>query len=197
MYFSAGNLLAALILTMISSIILGMGMPTSAAYILIASLGAPALIKLGIPLLAAHMFILYFGIMSSITPPVALVSYTAAGIAGANIMKTCYTAIRVALVAFIVPFMFAYNQAILLIGRWDAILRVVFTGSIGAIMLAAALGGWLFIRANFLERLFMLVGSIALIHPGKMTDLAGFLFAISAVASQWYRDKLHHKKTVL
>jgi TRAP transporter 4TM/12TM fusion protein len=187
MYFSAGNILIALVITMISSIILGMGMPTSAAYILISSLGAPALIKLGIPMLSVHMFILYFGIMSGITPPVALVSYTAAGIAGADIMKTGFTSMRVALVAFIVPFMFAYNQAIFLVGRWEAILRVIFTGSIGAVMLAAALSGWLFTRASFIERLLMLTGSIGMIHPGITTDFGGLFCVMVAVGTHWFR----------
>ena len=135
--WSRGQLFLALPLTMLASILLGMALPTTAKYVVLSTLAAPALVRLGIPAMAAHMFILYFGVVADITPPVALAAYAGAGLAKANAMKTGWTACQVGLAAFIVPFMFAYSPSLVLIGTGGEILLAFITASIGVVTLAA------------------------------------------------------------
>ena len=140
---SQGNLFLALLLTAMGSIVLGMGLPTTAAYVVLAALGAPALIQLGVPVLAAHLFIFYFGCISNVTPPVSLAAYAASGIAGAPPLKTAWTAMVLAFAGFLVPFMFVYGPPLLLMGSPGEIVLVVGTGVAGVTALAASTMGYL------------------------------------------------------
>ena len=165
-----GNLFLALLLTALGSIVLGMGLPTTAAYVVLAALGAPALIELGVPLLAAHLFIFYFGCISNVTPPVSLAAYAASGIAGSPPLKTAWTAMLLASAGFLVPFMFVYAPALLLDGSFLEISLVTGTGIAGVTALAAAAMGFLRQRLVGWERLLLLGAAFALIFPGLISD---------------------------
>ncbi len=171
---AGGSLLLALIATMVVAIILGMGMPTTAAYAIGASVLAPALIKLGVIPLAAHMFLLYFAVLSAITPPVALASFAAASLAKAGMWDTGVQAVRLAIAGFIVPYMFVYGPAILVgQGPWLPTLLALATGTIGTLCLAGAAIGYFLRPATVLERLLLLPTSLLLIRPGLLTDGLG------------------------
>ena len=165
-----GNLFVALLLTALGSIVLGMGLPTTAAYVVLAALGAPALIELGVPLLAAHLFIFYFGCISNVTPPVSLAAYAASGIAGSPPLKTAWTAMLLASAGFLVPFMFVYAPALLLEGSLLEISLVTGTGIAGVTALAAAAMGFLRQRLAGWERVLLLGAAFALIFPGLISD---------------------------
>ncbi len=171
--FAGGSLLPALLITMLAGIILGMGMPTTPAYIMQAALLVPALIKLGVEPMAAHMFALYFACLSAVTPPVALAVYAAASIGGAGLWGSGLQALKFAAAGFIVPFFFVYNPALLFSGPWDEILRAVVTGSVGVIALAAGLEGYFLRTATWFERALFLVAAFLLIDPGGYTDMIG------------------------
>lgn len=176
---AGGSLLLTLIFTMISSIILGMGLPTVAAYIVQVALTVPALIELGVTPLAAHMFIFYFAIISAITPPVALAAFAGAGIAGSDPMRTGMIALRLGIGAFIVPYMFVYGPSILLIGTPLEIILTLITAIIGIYGIAAGAEGWLKRNMKWWERLIIIGSSLILIKPGIVTDmigLAGIIF---------------------
>ncbi|MDP2398240.1 MAG: TRAP transporter permease [Burkholderiales bacterium] len=177
-------LVLALILTMLAGIILGMGMPTTPAYIVMVSLLVPAIIKLGAIPPAAHMFAFYFAILSAITPPVALAVYAAAGIAKAPLWEAGWTAVRVGAAGFIVPFMFIFEPSLLMIGDWHVILQSFVTASIGTVCLAAGLFGYLARSALVWERLFLLGAAILLIKPGFVTDLSGAGLVLAVLVSQ-------------
>ena len=151
-------------------VIFGMGLPSLPAYILVATFGAPALVQAGVPVLAAHLFVMYFAISSGITPPVCLVAYAGAAIADAPPMKTGFTAFKLGIAAFIVPFIFIFEPALLLMGDWATILQAVFT----AVCLASSMQGWLFTESSPAERVMMFVAGIVLVYPGLLTDLIGF-----------------------
>jgi TRAP transporter 4TM/12TM fusion protein len=163
----------ALLLTMLAGIILGMGMPTTPAYIVMVSLLVPALIKLGAIPPAAHMFAFYFAILSAITPPVALAVYAAAGLAKANLWQSGWTAVRVGAAGFVVPFMFVFEPSLLMIGEWQEILHSFATASIGTICLAAGLFGYLLRPARLWERALLVTAALLLIKPGLQTDIVG------------------------
>ncbi|WP_148251973.1 TRAP transporter permease [Aidingimonas lacisalsi] len=171
--------LLALFFAMCISILLGMGMPTTAAYAVAASVVAPGLINIGIQPLVAHFFVFYFAVVSAITPPVALASYAASGISGANAMATSVTSFKIGLAAFIVPFMFFYSPAMLMEGSWLQILRVACTATLGIVLLAAAVQAWFFGPVKAWMRLVMLVGAVSMIYGGIYSDLAGL--AIGAI----------------
>lgn len=180
---AAGRLLPALIATMVVAIILGMGMPTTAAYAIGASVLAPALIKLGVAPLGAHMFLLYFAVISAITPPVALASFAAAGLAKAPMWDTAIQAVRLAIAGFIVPYMFVYGPAIL-VGQapWQHTVLALATGTIGTLCLAGVAIGYLLRPASLLERLLLLPAALLLIRPGWLTDGLGLgLLAVVVV----------------
>jgi TRAP transporter 4TM/12TM fusion protein len=181
------NVLLALIVTAIAGIILGMGMPTTPAYIVMVALLVPAIIKMGIVAPAAHLFALYFAILSAITPPVALSVFAAAGIAGANMWTSGLAAVRAAAPAYIIPFMFVYEPALLFIlaeGQvWYHAVWPIMTAMIGVIGLAGGLFGWLFGHANMAQRALLVVGALSLIKPGGVTDLFGF--GILAAVTIW------------
>ena len=170
---SQGNLFVLLLLTMLASLILGMGVPPVAAYIVLAILVVPALIKLGVYPLAAHLFVFYFATIAGITPPMAPDAFVAAGISGAPMMQTALTACRLAVVIFVVPYMFVYNKALLLVGSWGQILLVCVTAFLGVFGLAYAAQNYLGEKLPFYLRLPLLFGSLILIYPGWLTDLAG------------------------
>jgi len=172
---SQGNLLAALGLTALGSIILGMGLPTTAAYVVLAALGAPALVELGVPLLAAHLFIFYFGCISNVTPPVSLAAFAAAGIADSSPLRTATTAAVLASAGFLVPFMFIYGPPLLLDGSLGEIAGVSLTAGLGVVALASAAMGYG--RRHLLpwERVLLGAGAFCLVVPGLVTDGAGLL----------------------
>jgi TRAP transporter 4TM/12TM fusion protein len=178
-------LVLALILTMLAGIILGMGMPTTPAYIVMVSLLVPAIIKLGAIPPAAHMFAFYFAILSAITPPVALAVYAAAGLAKANLWETGWVAVRVGAAGFIVPFMFVFEPSLLMIGHWSVILHSFVTATIGTICLAAGLFGYLLREARIWERVALVAAAVLLIKPGIVTDLIGAGLLLAVVAVQW------------
>jgi TRAP transporter 4TM/12TM fusion protein len=172
---SQGNLFLALLLTALGSIILGMGLPTTAAYVVLAALGAPALIELDVPVLAAHLFIFYFGCISNVTPPVSLAAYAASGIAGSPPLQTAWTAMVLAFAGFLVPFMFVYGPPLLLVGSPGEVLLVVGTGVAGVTALAASAMGYLRGGLAFWQRVLLGAAAGALIVPDLATDCLGLL----------------------
>jgi TRAP transporter 4TM/12TM fusion protein len=188
---SGGILIVTLIFTMITSIILGMGLPTVAAYIVQVPLTIPALIELGVSPLAAHMFVFYFAALSAITPPVALAAFAAAGLSGSDPMKTGMTAVRLGLAAFIVPYMFVYGETLLLVGDVPNIILSVVTSIIGIIGIACAAEGWLIRNALWYERVILFIGAILMINPGILTDLIGF----AILALVFFYQKFNPKST--
>jgi TRAP transporter 4TM/12TM fusion protein len=184
----AGNsLIPALIFTMFAGIVLGMGLPTTAAYIVQAALLIPALIKLGVPLIAAHLFVFYFAIISAITPPVAMAVYAAAGISGSNLWKTGLEAVRIGATGFIIPFMFVYGSSLLMIGSIGTIITTVISSSIGVVALSAGLMGWFFKEATYPERVMLVAGALLLIKPGLYTDAVGLTLLIIVIVIQKLR----------
>jgi len=186
---SHGYLWPALILTMIVSIILGMGLTTTAVYITLAVLVIPGIIEMKVLPVAAHMFCFYFGVISNITPPVALAAFAAAGIAGTNPMKTGWEACKIGCVAFIIPFMFVYNPEIMLIGAPLNIVLALGTASLGAMVLGAAVGNFLLAQNRSWERMALFTAALLLIKPGWTTDLIGLSLVGSVSFSQWFRKK--------
>ncbi len=172
---SQGSLFLALLLTALGSIVLGMGLPTTAAYVVLAALGAPALVELGVPLLAAHLFIFYFGCISNVTPPVSLAAYAASGIAGSPPLRTAWTAMILASAGFLVPFMFVYGPPLLLVGSPGGIALAVGTAVAGVTALAASTMGYLNRRLAPWERVLLGGGAVALIFPGLASDGFGLL----------------------
>ncbi|MEL6317638.1 MAG: TRAP transporter large permease subunit, partial [Pseudomonadota bacterium] len=173
--------LLALIFAMAVAILLGMGMPTTAAYAVAASVVAPGLVELGIPLLTAHFFVFYFAVVSAITPPVALASYAAAGISGANAMETSVASFKIGIVAFVVPFMFFYSSALLMDGEALEIARVFVTATFGVFLLASAVQGWFMSApAVWFVRVALAVAALFMISGGLVTDIVGVAIAAGA-----------------
>ena len=180
--------LLALIFAMFISILLGMGMPTTAAYAVAASVVAPGLVQLGIEPLTAHFFVFYFAVVSAITPPVALASYAAAGISGANAMETSVASFRIGIAAFIVPFMFFYNSALLMEGDWFTIARALVTATFGVYLLSGGVLGWFGqIRAPWPVRIMLIVSALLMIEGGLWTDVAGVALAVISFLVQRQR----------
>jgi len=177
------SLVIALIVTAMAGIVLGMGMPTTPAYIIMVSLLVPALIKLGAIEPAAHMFAFYFAILSAITPPVALAVFAAASLAKANLWDAGWAAVKIGAAGFIVPFMFVYEPAMLMIGSWWEIALAAASGTAGCVLLAAGLHGYLLRRCGWWERALLIAAAGCLIKPGAATDLAGI--AAAAVVVSW------------
>jgi len=177
--------LLALFFAMCISILLGMGMPTTAAYAVAASVVAPGLVQLGIPALTAHFFVFYFAVLSAITPPVALASYAAAGISGANPMETSVASFKIGIAAFVVPFMFFYNGALLMDAPWYEILRASVTAIIGVFLLSAGVQGW-FVgrRAGWIIRVALIGAALFMIEGGLLSDAIGLALAVAAFALQ-------------
>ncbi|MDP5084572.1 MAG: TRAP transporter large permease subunit, partial [Yoonia sp.] len=173
------------------AILLGMGMPTTAAYAVAASVVAPGLVQLGIPTLTAHFFVFYFAVVSAITPPVALASYAAAGISGANPMATSVASFKIGISAFIVPFMFFYNGAILMDGTWPEIIRAGATAVFGVFLLSSGVQGWwVGDRAAWPIRIGLILVALFMIAGSLLTDLVGIGGAVALyLVAQFTRSK--------
>ncbi len=170
---SGGVQFFALLLVMFASLLLGMGLPTSAAYVIVAAVTAPPLVEMGVPVLSAHFFVLFFACISSLTPPVAVASYAAAGVAHADPTRTGFTGVRLGIAGFLIPFLFVYWPGLLMEGHWTNILIAVVPAFIGVAGLAVASIGWLFRRLNIGLRLIYFVCSFMMLMPGVGTDIAG------------------------
>jgi len=169
-----GSLLVTLLLTMVAALVLGTGLPTSATYIITSIMAAPALVQLGVPKLAAHMFVFYFGILADLTPPTAISTYATSSIAGADVWRTQWKAMMLALSGFVIPFSFAYDPSLLLIAAGPgAIALRTAAATLGIVMLGAGLIGYLMGPTRPWERLLLLAGSFLLIFPGLVGDLVG------------------------
>ena len=171
---SGGHLIITMFLTMLACFVLGMGLPTSAAYIVAAAVAPTAMVKLGVPIEAAHMFIFYYACLSSITPPVALASFAASGLCGAPSGKVGWTAVRLGIIGFIVPYMFVYSPELLMQGEAYRIVIAFCTSCIGAFCLATAFQGYFRTNAKWYVRIMMGAASLLLIDSGLVTDAIGF-----------------------
>lgn len=183
---SNNHLIIALFLTMICCIVLGMGVPTTANYCIMAATCAPILIRMGVPALAAHFFVFYFGIVADITPPVALAAYAGSAIAKANPMKTAFNASRLAIAVFIVPYVFCFSPALLMIDtNAGEVIRIVITSFIGIFGVAAGLEGYLKTKMNVLQRVIFVVSGLMLIFPSWITDIVGIVLIAGVIAWQY------------
>jgi TRAP transporter 4TM/12TM fusion protein len=184
---SGGSILFLLMISMLTSIAFGMGMPTTPCYILLATLVGPALTDMGVPKLLAHLFLFYFGMLSMITPPVAMAAYTAAAIAGDSFYRTGFLAWRMALPIFIIPYFFVYYPGLTLMGSWQSILISIFDALIGLTACSIALTGYFRGELHLWERAILLFGGLGLIHKGIVTDIIGI--AILAIFLFWKMRK--------
>ena len=177
------NVLIALFLTMICCIVLGMGVPTTATYCIMAATCAPILVRMGVPMVAAHFFVFYFGIVADLTPPVALAAYAGSAIAQANPMKTALESTKLAIGAFIVPYAFALSPSMLLIDTTvPEVILITVTSLVGIASVSAAMEGYLFGRLSWFRRGLALLGGLMMIYPGTMTDVVGLVLSGSVVA---------------
>lgn len=184
------KLIIALVLTMLCCIVLGMGVPTTANYCIMAATTAPILIRMGVPIAAAHFFVFYFGIVADITPPVALAAYAGSAIAKSNPMKTAFTASRLAIAAFIVPYMFCLSPALLMIDTTAVeVVLISITAIIGIFALASGLEGYCFTDMNKIIRILVVIGGLLLIYPGIVTDGIGFVLVIGSLAFQYLSSR--------
>ena len=188
------SMFLALFLTMICCIVLGMGVPTTANYVIMATITAPILVKMGIPILAAHMFVFYFGIVADITPPVALAAYAGSAIAKSNPLKTGVTATRLAIAAFVIPYMFVYNPKMLFLGaQWYDIVLIVITSFIGIYAVASGLEGHMQVKLPIWQRLLVLAGGLMLIIPETITDIVGVVLVALIIVLQVTAEKKQKK----
>ena len=187
----AGNsVFVALLLTMVCCIVLGMGVPTTATYCIMAATCAPILVRMGVPLVAAHFFVFYFGIVADLTPPVALAAYAGSAIAQANPMKTAIQATKLAIGAFIVPYAFALSPAMLLIDTTaPEVIMIVITSLIGIASVSASMEGYIMGDLNWFQRGLMLVGGLMMIYPGTMTDLIGIALSGAVLVMKYVSNK--------
>ncbi len=192
----AGNqVIIALFLTMLCCIVLGMGVPTTANYCIMAATCAPILIRMGVPPIAAHFFVFYFGIVADLTPPVALAAYAGAAIAQGNPMKTAFTATKLAIAAFIVPYVFALNPAMLFIDTtaWEVVL-ICITSLVGIFAVSASLEGYFIHRMPWYQRVLSLIGGLLMIYPGAVTDAIGVALAAIVLVLQFVTRKKYSLK---
>ncbi|WP_264372020.1 TRAP transporter permease [Salicibibacter halophilus] len=184
------SLFLTLLFTMVACIVLGMGMPSIPAYIITATMAAPALVELGVQPVVAHLFVFYFGIFANITPPVALAAFAAAGLSGGGPMRTGFHALKLALAGFVIPFMFVYNDALLLIDTtvMEGII-VIITATIGVIMLGIAAERYFLYKLNLLFSGLMAVGGVMFLYPGTMSDVIGLAILLLILAIQFISKK--------
>lgn len=201
--FGAGSLFWTLFLTMLASIVLGMGLPSIPAYIITATMTAPALAEFGIPVLVAHLFVFYFGIFANITPPVALAAFAGAGISGGDPMRTGLNALRLSIAGFIIPYLFVYNPAMLMIDTTDIavnatefalppiweIISITVTAIIGIIGLSATAEGYFQTRLNVLFRIVLGAGALMLIVPETLTDIIGLTIVLGIFVINFLKSK--------
>lgn len=187
---AGGQLLLTMLFTMIASLILGMGAPTTANYVITSTIAAPALVALGVPLLAAHMFVFYFGIVADITPPVALAAYAGSGIARSNPFMTGVIATKLAIAAFIIPYVFVYSPQLLLIDSTPAGVALNFiSASLGMVAIGSAMIGFFQANMNIFERVIFLIGGLMLIDPGSTTDVIGIIMLTFGCFIQWRKRR--------
>jgi len=180
-----GNLMLTLFFTMIASILLGMGLPTTAKYIILSIMAAPALIDLGVNPLAAHLFILYFGVIADLTPPVAVAAYAGAGISGGNSMNTGFIAVRLAVAGFMIPYIFALDPGLMFIDSTIShTILLIITSLAGVLALGAAAGGYLLDHVKIYERIILLISAIALLRPDFSTDIVGIILLAGIIFLQ-------------
>ncbi len=183
-HLSKDMLLPALMLTMLAGMILGMGIPTTPAYIIMTALLVPAIVKLGVIVPAAHMFAFYFAILSAITPPVALAVFAASGIAKSDLWRTGWAAVKIGATGFIVPYMFVYEPSLLMIGPWPQILSSCTTAIIGVLLFSGGLHQYFVTATNWWQRPMLIAAGLLLIKPGWESDITGAVLAITVIATQ-------------
>jgi TRAP transporter 4TM/12TM fusion protein len=193
--FAGGALLPTLFLTMIASLILGMGSPTTANYVITSTIAAPAIILLGVPDLSAHLFVFYFGIVADITPPVALAAFAAAAISGGEPFRTGVESTKLAISAFIIPYMFVLSPELLMIDTtWTYLIWVVFTAFTGMIAISAGVIGFWMRKMNWIERIVSLGTGLCLIYPEKISDIIGLILFAILLALQYFYKRGHVPK---
>jgi TRAP-type uncharacterized transport system fused permease subunit len=195
--YAGGSLLLTAIYTSLIVWIVGLAVPVTASYIICAVIAAPALIQLGVPDFAAHMFIFYYAVLSEVSPPTALSPFAAAAITGGDPYKTTLQCWKYTVPAFLVPFMFVLDPSgtgLLLTGsfktlgtaNWGSIALVTITAAIGVLALAAGFQGWAWRKTFIWERILLIVAGVALVYPGKISDVVGFALVVIVVLSQWF-----------
>jgi TRAP transporter 4TM/12TM fusion protein len=190
MKLSLGILFLALLFTLVASLFLSMGLPATACYIIVATVCAPALVRMGVPDIAAHMFVFYFGCLSNLTPPVCLASYTAAGIAGSKPSEVAIMGLRLTMAGFIIPFMFVYSPQLLLQNvQFPAILLVIATAIVGVVTLSISERGYWMGQMGLFERLALLLASLLMIKPGSLTDAIGLGLLLAVFFIRRYGGK--------
>ena len=183
---AGGMLLPAMFFTMITAIVLGMGVPTTANYVITSTIAAPALEQMGVPVLAAHMFVFYFGIIADVTPPVALAAYAGAGISGGNALKTGVHASKLAIAAFIIPYVFVLSPVLLMVDATPlALVSVTLSALLGMIAISSALCGFLADHCRPYERLLLIIAGLLMIKPGGITDLVGLVLFVVILVMQY------------
>lgn len=193
---ASGNFMLLLFCTMLTSLLLGMGVPTTANYVITSTIAAPALIQLGVPILAAHMFVFYFGIIADITPPVALAAYAGSAISGGDPLKTGINASKLGIAAFIIPYVFVLSPQILGIGATiGGITFTTITALIGMTGISGAMIGQFYTKANAIERLALLAGGLCLIDPHVLTDIVGVAILAAVFTLQYFRIRRHKETT--
>ena len=187
---AGGMLLPAMFFTMITAIVLGMGVPTTANYVITSTIAAPALEQMGVPVLAAHMFVFYFGIIADVTPPVALAAYAGAGISGGNALKTGVHASKLAVAAFIIPYVFVLSPVLLMVDATPlALVSVTLSALLGMIAISSALCGFLADHCRPYERILLIIAGLLMIKPGGITDLVGLVLFVVILVMQYRRAK--------
>lgn len=193
---SGGMMLPSMFFTMLTAIVLGMGVPTTANYVITSTIAAPALLQLGVPILAAHMFVFYFGIIADVTPPVALAAYAGAGISGGNALRTGVNASKLAIAAFIIPYMFVLNPELLLVdGVTGSLMLSLLTAVVGMIALSSSLIGFLIRPMSMIERMVLGGSGLMMIKPGLMTDVIGVSFFAAILIIQWRKNRAEASET--
>lgn len=183
--FAHGNLFLTLFFTMLTSLILGMGVPTTANYVITSTIAAPALLMMNIPILSAHLFAFYFGIIADVTPPVALAAFAGSGIAKSNPLKTGVNAFKLAIAAFLVPYIFVYNPSLLLIDVSIVnMIRIIITAVIGIIGVSSGVSAYLITEQSWIERIIFFVGGILLVIPNIQTDIIGIVVLVAGYLIQ-------------
>jgi len=187
---AGGSKILTLCYTMLASLLLGMGLPTTANFIVTSTMAAPALKLLGVPDMAAYMFVFYFGIAADLTPPVALAAYAGAGIAGSDPMRTGFTAFKLALAGFLVPYIYVYNPMLLFIGAEPLpMIQAICTALLGVFLLGMSTIGFFRCKMAWYVRILAFVGAIGLLIPGTMTDIAGLALLVLIVIFQIFKAK--------
>jgi TRAP transporter 4TM/12TM fusion protein len=186
---SGDNFFVALLLTMLAALLLGMGLPTAASYMILASIGAPALIEMGGSAMGVHLFIFYFAIISNITPPVCLASYAASGLAGAGAQKTAFQAVRMSIILYIIPFCFVFNPELIMEAHVKDILIALPTYILGVIAAASAIEGYLIVESSWLEKITMPAASIGLLYQSRILSVIGFVLFAAVYILQYVRKK--------